>query len=159
MINLRLCFRLSECWQGPALHLEVSNAWFVQFCPGLLHSDHSGCYFRPRLSPKPKHDLSWATCISPGFFANCTAHASKAMDTDQRLLICLLCLCIWNYIFICVFTNCNQNRLIVLKATKCWSFSQQTFWFFNTGKAKVLLKMMALLQSVDFLNVLLLVII
>ncbi|XP_022593510.1 uncharacterized protein LOC111216301 isoform X2 [Seriola dumerili] len=38
---------IEECWQDTALHLEVSNAWPIPFCPGLLYSNHGGSYFCP----------------------------------------------------------------------------------------------------------------
>ncbi|XP_034435857.1 uncharacterized protein LOC117758357 isoform X2 [Hippoglossus hippoglossus] len=36
-----------ERWQSSALHLEMYDAWSLQLCSGLLHSDHRGCYFCP----------------------------------------------------------------------------------------------------------------
>lgn len=50
--------------------MEVPDARPVQLCPGLLHSDHSGCYFCAWLSPREEHQL------------NCTMHTTSSTNTD-----------------------------------------------------------------------------
>lgn len=65
------CFFSSpECWQSTSCHMEVPDARPVQLCPGLLHSDHSGCYFCAWLSPREEHQLI------------CAMHTTSSTNTD-----------------------------------------------------------------------------
>lgn len=57
--------------------MEVPDARLVQLCPELLHSDHSGCYFRARLSPGEEHQL---ICAVPTTSSNDTDTARATKD-------------------------------------------------------------------------------
>lgn len=64
------CFFPPERWQSTSCHMEVPDARPVQLCPGLLHSDHSGCYFCAWLSPREEHQLI------------CAMHTTSSTNTD-----------------------------------------------------------------------------
>lgn len=134
---LFVCF--SECWQSTALHLEVSDAWSIQFCPRLLYSNHRGGYFCPWLPPRENWHLSWCTWISSTFFTNiCVYTTSSPFDID----ICVFEISYFS--LICSFWCKYLGSYFLVKQT-----------FFTVGKAQVLLK--CLLWKKDILLNLLIV--